>query len=321
MRNRLAVLLFAFAAALVAAAGASASQLIDRDAKGAKLAVNAKGEAMVTYRKGSKLMRVLAWGAVDARQPSSGQPQVRFQKDYSGGWGKYRRLYWREFANTCRPYDGPNLPWFVAGCKAADGSYWALQSWQTPLPDLGFAPWTPQLAAWELHLSHWTGPTAQLEVWTNWVYSGRFQSLFGRMTYDGQPVYGFGTTSLGAPTDGYGRLLYLDTHDSVYGDGWRRENSFVPHNPTGIFCYGFYSFDPAKGGYQHPAGQTAVRGPGTGDEYRITVNGPGVTPDVMWQGAGLHAFDPNNPSDVAYEQQQNSVLDSIVGVDNLCRKH
>jgi hypothetical protein len=321
MRTRLAVLLAALAAALAAAAGASASQLIDRDAKGASLAVNVKGEAMITYRKGSKLMRVLAWGAVDARQPASGQPQVRFQKDYAGGWGKYRRLYWREFANTCKPYDGPKLSWFVAGCKAQDGSYWALQSWQTPLPDLGFAPWTPQLAAWELHLSHWTGPLAQLEVWTNWVYSGRFQSLFGRMTYDGQPVYGFGTTSLGAPTDGYGRLLYLDTHDSGYGEGWRRENSFVPHNPTGMFCYGFYPFDPTKGGYQHPAGETAVRGPGTGDEYRITVNGPGVTPDVMWQGAGLHAFDPNNPADVSYEQQQNSVLDSIVGVDKLCRRH
>ncbi|HEY1370003.1 MAG TPA: hypothetical protein VGF23_22950 [Gaiellaceae bacterium] len=321
MGRSLAVLLAALVASLAAVGDASASQLIDRDAKDAHLAVNSRGEAMLTYRKGGKLVHVLAWGAVDARQPGSSLPQVKFQKDYAGGWGKYRRLYWREFGNTCRPYDGPKLAWFVAGCKAGDGSYWALQSWQTPLPDLGFTPWTPRLAARELHLSHWTGPTAQLEVWTNWVYSGRFQGLFGRVTYDGQPVYGLGTTNLGAPTDGYGRLLYLDTHDSVYGEGWRRENSFVPHNPTGVFCYGFYPFDPTKGGYQHPAGQTAVRGPGTGDEYRITINGPGVTPDVMWQGAGLHAFDQSSPADVAYEQQQNAVLDSVVGVDKLCRRH
>jgi hypothetical protein len=47
----------------------------------------------------------------------------------------------------------------------------------------------------------------------------------------------------------------------VYGAGWKRENSFVPHNPTGAFCYGFYSFDPTKGGYRHPPGRTACRGP------------------------------------------------------------
>ncbi len=36
--------------ALVFAAPAGASQLLDRDATGVKLAVNAKGQALVTYR-------------------------------------------------------------------------------------------------------------------------------------------------------------------------------------------------------------------------------------------------------------------------------
>ena len=168
----------------------------------------------------------------------------------------------------------------VAACRAADGSYWAAQSWPQPLPDLGFTPWTPALAANWLEVSHWTGDLAKLEVQSGWVYSGRFQSLFGRETYGGTGVYGFGTTNVGAPTDNFGRLIYLDTHNSAYGAGWRRENSFVPHNPTGVFCYGFYTFDPTKGGYQHPPGQTAVRGPGLGDQYRLTASGPGVTPNV-----------------------------------------
>ena len=153
------------------------------------------------------------------------------------------------------------------------------------------------------------------------MYGGRFQQVFGRMTYGGSPVYGYGTTRYGAPTDGYGRLLYLDTFNSAYGKGWRRENSFVAHNPTGVFCYGFYPFDPTKSGYVHPPGQTAVRGPGNGEKYRITVEGPGVTPDVMWVGAGLHDYNARNPSDVNYEQQQNAELDRIIGVDKLCRQH
>jgi hypothetical protein len=55
--------------------------------------------------------------------------------------------------------------------------------------------------------------------------------------------------------------------------------------------------------------------------YRITVEGPGVTPDVMWQGAGLHAFNRNNPSDVSLENQMNSTLDAIRGSWTKCRKH
>ena len=315
---------FALAAVLAAAAlpsVASASQLIDRNATGVRLAVNRKGEAMITYRAAGRLRRVLVWGAINARFPSPDFRQVKLKKDYAGGWGKYRKLYWRGFRSSCRPYDGPQLAWFVTGCKAADGSYWALQSWQAPLPDLGFAPWLPEQRAWELHVSHWTGPLAQVEVHTDWIYGGRFHDLFGRLTYRGVPVHGYRTTGYGAPLDGYGRLLYLDTFDSAYGRGWRRENSFVAHNPTGMFCYGFYPFNPTKSGYVHPPGQTAVRGPGNGARYRITVEGPGLTPDVTWTGAGLHDYDSKNPADVAYEHQENALLDSMVGVDRQCRQH
>ena len=324
--SRRSVVLFALAAALVSAAlpaAAEASQLIDRNATNVKIAVSREGRALLTYRARGKTHHVLAWGAINALHPNTTRPQVEFKLDYAGGWGRFRRDYSRTFKNACRPYDGPRLAWLVTACKAPDGSYWALQTWQVPLPNLGFTPWTPQLSAWELHLSHWKGPLAKLEVWTDWVYSGRFHHLFGRLSYMGQPVHGYGTTRYGAPTDRYGRLLYLDTYNAPrYGGGWRRENSFVAHKPTGVFCYGFYTFNPFTGGYiAPPSWRSGLRGPGNGERYRITANGPGVTPDVMWTGNGLGDYDRTNPQHVAYEREMNAVQDSILNGDKLCRTH
>jgi hypothetical protein len=319
MRFWIAIAVVAAAASLTGAA--SASQLIDRNARGVRLAVDTKGEALLTYSARGGTQHVLVWGATNARQPTSGKPQVRFSKDYSGGWGKYHTAYWQAFRNACRKYTGPALAYLVTACAAPDGSFWAVQAWQTPLPDLGMTPWLPVQHAWELHLSHWSGPIARLEGWTDWVYDGRYHEVFGRVTYDGKPVYGFRATRTGAPTDGYGRLIYLDTYNSRYGRGWRRENSFLAHNPTGIFCYGFYKFDPTRG-YPHPAGYPSTpRGPGNGEKYRLTVSGPGVTPDVSITIPGLHDFNPNSQADVTYERQRDALLWSMLGPDKGCRHH
>jgi hypothetical protein len=291
-----------FTAALFALAGAGsvqASAIIDRNAQHVRLAVDGNGQALISYEAHGQDLHVRAWGAINARQPTSAVAQVRFRKDYSG-------RSWTSFKNTCRAYDGPRLAFQVAACAASDGSYWALQSWRRTLPNFDGRTHSG-LGKWELHLSHWSGPIATLEAWTDWVYGGRYHHLFGRLTYDGKPVYGFTATRVGSPTDGYGRNIYVDTFDSRYGKGWRRENAFLAHRPTGVFCYGFYRFSP--------------RGPGNGSKYRLNAIGPGVTPDVSITVPGLHDFDRNNPADVAYEQRQNALLDSIVGVDKKCRVH
>src|SRR4051794_30525389 len=83
------MLVFAVMVAAIAAPFAGASQLIDRNAVGVKLSVNAKGEALLTYTKGGKVKRVLAWGAVDAVSPTDDAPQTELKLDYAGGWGKY----------------------------------------------------------------------------------------------------------------------------------------------------------------------------------------------------------------------------------------
>lgn len=277
-------------AVALAAPTARASQLIDRNATDIHLATNRNGEALVTYRAGGKLKRVLAWGAVNALAPSRGRRQVAFNLDYSGGYGKYRRDYWKTFNNVCQSYDGPPLAWPVTACKSTDGSYWALQAWQRMLPNYGLAPKAAQ-AAWELRLSHWTGPLPQLTVATDWAYR-RYDHLFGTLTYAGTPVYGFHSTAAGEPLDTFGRNIYVDTFDSAYGHGWKRENSFLTHTTTGAFCYGFFPH----------AGRV-----GAGTAYRATVIGPGVTPDPMWQGPAPGLYDA--AADAAANEQIQSLGD------------
>ena len=267
--------LLALVLAAVLVSSADASQLVDRNAKNVRLEVNARGEALLTYTAGGKVKHVLAWGAVNAIAPTRSRPQVALKLDYAGGWGKYRSAYWQTFRNACRPYDGPKLAWYVTGCTAPDGSYWALQAWQRMLPNYGVAPSAAQSAS-ELRLSHWTGPLAVLQVSTDWSWH-RWDHLYGTFTYDGSPVYGFRATPGGSPLDSFGRNVYVDTFDSPYGTGWRRENSFLTHSGTGVFCY---SVNPHG---SHPAG--------TGSKYRATVEGPGVTPDVMWEGLAPGPYD------------------------------
>ena len=115
------------------------------------------------------------------------------------------------------------------------------------LPNYGGDP-NAQQASWELRLSHWTGELPVLTIDTDWAWH-QWDHLYGTFTYAGQPVYGFKSTPGGNPLDTFGRNIYVDTFDSAYGDGWKRENSFLAHSGTGVFCY---SFNPHG---SHPTGK------------------------------------------------------------------
>jgi hypothetical protein len=302
---RRAVLLLAVLAAACCASAAHASEIVARNATGISLKVDKNGYALVSYRSGGQLKRALMWGAVNAATPKPGGKQVAFKRDFSGGWGTFRRKFWETMKDTCRPYDGPPLAWAVTACKAADGSYWALQSWQRMLPDLGETPWKAEQSVWELHLSHWTGDLPQLQIDLDWSYAGRFHHLFGTYTYAGSGVFGFKSTSTGVPLDDFGRNVYVDTFDSAYGPGWKRENSFLAHAGGGSFCYGFYPHPPYAG---YPQGD---RPAGNGTRYRATVIGPGVVPDVMWTGTGLPAYDRSDAELVQLESDMNALQLSL----------
>jgi hypothetical protein len=298
MIRGLVVSLVAMAAFLAAAQPADASYILARNARDVSLKVNGKGMALVQFRApAGGRVHVLAWGAVNR--------QLKFRLDYSGGWKSLGRPVWRNFRDASRRYDGPPLPWLRIARKAPDGSYWALQAWQRMLPNWGHTPWKPYQRVWELHLSHWKGAPAKLDIWLNWSYNGRFHHLFGRYTYQGRPVHGFGATSTGIPTDPYGRNVYVDTYNSAYGAGWKRENSFLTHRPNGNFCYGFYPHKSAYDGSMRPAGD--------GQRYRATVQGPGVSPDVGWGPVpGLPDYDAGNPEHVRHEQAMNALMHTFM---------
>src|SRR5205814_9545460 len=116
------VVVAGLAVAWAAAGPAAASQPIDRSARNVQLAVDAKDRGLLTYTAGGKLKHVLLVPVgLNALPPVKATSQVHAKIDYSGGWGFFRKLVWKHFVNVCRPYDGPKLVLFVAGCKAPDG--------------------------------------------------------------------------------------------------------------------------------------------------------------------------------------------------------
>ena len=116
--------------------------------------------------------------------------------------------------------------------------------------------------------------------------------MFGSYTYLGVGIHGFGSTSRGAPTDGYGRLVYIDTHNSGYGAGWRRDSAILVHGAERDVLSRLRADEPLRRRLppSPPNTPNRKRGPSKGDMYRITVTGPGATPDLLWQGPGLHKY-------------------------------
>jgi hypothetical protein len=301
-------------AVLVLAPAAHASDRIGLNASNVRLAVSRDGaRALVTFRAQGRTRHVLAWGAVNALPPSETVSQVRFKIDWTGGWETYGRTVWQTFGNACRPYDGPWLAGLLAACQAPDGSYWAVQQWQPNLPHRGLAPYRQEQIDWELDLSHWSGPIAELELHADWAFGGEAHNLFGRLTYGGVPVHGFHTVKgSGGPADRYGRSLYIDTLDSAYGAGWKRETSIVFRNPTGVFCYSFWPTHDASlpGSPARPAGH--------GKAYRLWVQGPGVTPNLLGEVRDPGRWDPGNAAKVQYEAEMKALQLQLSQGDGFC---
>lgn len=308
---RLRLLLAVVAAAVCLPGAAAASQILgDLDVRNPTLKVDDGGTALVQYTTKAGLQRrVLVRGAVDAlpHPTETAAVQQSFQLDYSGGWkSRGNANFWRTLKNGCRPYDGPALPYFVAGCKAPDGSYWALQAWQRNLPMRGFEPWTDKQRGVELHVSHWSGELPQLEIHRRWTYSHAQRGFFGRLLYRGQPVFGTRTPSA-VVRDPFARNIYIGVYNSDYGPGWRHDTAIVTHRGNGGFCYTFVPQAPPAG---YPS--TTPNGWGLGERYAVSAMGPGVTPVVRWEGPQLGRFDPVLQADAT------RLFDALLGNDLHC---
>ena len=233
-----------------------------------------------------------------------------FGFDYAGGWGKYRKAgYWKSVTNACGRYTGQSLPYLVTACTAPDGSHWALQSWQRLQPLLGFEPWLPKHTAWEFHLSHWSTELPKLELYSHWTYGGQWQGVFGRLTYLGKPVHGFGSNNVGNPKDRYGRNVYLDTFDSAYGPGWKREAGILVHRPSGTFCHSFVP-QPGFPGYPRPG--ASASGPG----IEVQGDGDGARSDAGHPG-GDPRSDGHRPRHIV---ELRDVWDSVMQGDTICER-
>jgi hypothetical protein len=287
VHTRILGLLCACLLALVLPGLASAAEIVDRSVASPELSINNRNVALVTYSVRGVKRHVLYWGAVNWADA--------FKRDYSGGW-KSKVADYQRFSNVCKPYTGPELAFVVAACDAPDGSHWALQQWSRLWRNYG-----GDKAPAELYISHWRGNTADLSIKTDYSYHGKHQHLWGDLTFHHKPVYGLKHTLQGVPTDKQGRNIYVDF---LKGPTWRRVNSFLTHPRTAGFCYTFAN---------HPGSSPAWDGQGTGDAYRATAIGPGVSPIVQTH------FAPPLPYDTSTDDAANAEQKQLLGHDPRCR--
>ena len=240
-----------------------------------------RAEARLRRRLGQVLRerpgREGAPGASTSGSSGAGSPTSARRPSSSSRPSRRSRATTRRasFGGSCPKYAGPALAWFVTACTAPDGSHWAVQRWQRALPNYGLAPNATQ-SVWELRLSHWTTDLPVLTITMDWSWH-RWDHLFGTYTYRGQPVYGFHSTPTGQPLD-----ASAATSTST--------RSTRPTAPAGS-ARTASSRTGAPASSATASTRTAPARPATASKYRATIQGPGVTPDVMWEGVPLGAYD------------------------------
>ncbi len=299
----LIILLIISVIGMIAAVPSHASELVDRNATRSRIQVNNRGIALVTYRARGSRHHVLYWGAVNANR--SRPSTLEFSHDRSGGWSS-GVADWQHFDNTCKPYSGPTLPYVVAACTAHDGSHWVLQKWARLTPNYGGNPGTYRIR--ELRLSHFTGHAAVLKVTPNWSWHGQYMHIVATLTYRGKPWYAVKFTSSGAVTDKIGRNVTIDSYNSDMGSGWRRVNAILTHRPSGQMCFGFTPKNTGSG--MSGSGYSSV------NRYRLTVPGPGVSPDIQRVFSGVKLEDYTVDADAIVNDYIRSLIGTWTGPHN-----
>ena len=165
----------------------------------------------------------------------------------------------------------------------------------------------------DVRLSHWRGPVADLEVYTDWSRYGpsktiKWPHLFGTYSWQGNPIAVGLATPGGVPLDNLGRNLYLDSLNPDYGypagsRTWRRVNGLMANRPHGQFCF---EIGPKRSATV-ALGRTHA-GISSANRYRITTPGPGVTPDIRRIFAG-----PPSPYDPYWQLEMNALQRQVVG--------
>jgi hypothetical protein len=172
MPTPLTALLLLTLLACVAAAPADAALKVDSGATGAKLVVDARGHAQVSWTSAGTRRTAVITGS-----------SVR----YGGGIG----------ASTGVRVT-PTVPFALAQIRLPDGTQFALQQLQRT-GQFG------KLGPSELYLARWRGDPTELTL------TREGQRICGTVTYHGAAVYGTVHTRSGNPLDALGRNVYLDS--------------------------------------------------------------------------------------------------------------
>ena len=128
---------------------------------------------------------VLVDGRTERPAAVAARPQVEFAATTPAA---ARRVARRRRVRVPRAAAGPTtvpaLAMLVAACKAPDGSYWALPALAARSSRCAASRRSDRARSGRsCTSSHWTGPLPELEVSPNWTYGGRWQGLFGRLSY------------------------------------------------------------------------------------------------------------------------------------------
>ena len=243
-----------------------------------------RGDALVGYRSATAEADGARLGRRERPTAVAGVPQVEFEVDDTGG----RETRWRRVTRVPQRLPAVRRPaarHVVTGCKAPDGSYWALQRWQRLAADARRRPVAAGHTAVELHLSHWTGPLparglAELDV--RRPLAGPLRTA----DVSGEPVHGFRTPSrpVATPTR---RSSTSTRFNSPYGPGWKPDTG--DRAPTSGTAPSVTASSPQA----LPPGLSVAGGAraGNGERHRVT-HGPGRHAD---RGSGRMPARPLRP--------------------------
>ena len=275
------------AALVLAPAAAASTPLGDLAVHDLRLQVNANGKALLTYRReDGRIRNVLVWGAINARPPSTDGAAGRLPVRLLGRAREprpLRRAAVREPLRAVRRAAPPVPRHRLQGARRdlLGGAGVAAAAADARASRRGCRSRESSSSTSRTG----RGRSRELEVSQNWTYGGHWQGLFGRLTYAASPC----TASTRR------RRRSAATATRATSTSTRTTRPTAPAGATtqakcctsgnGAFCYSFVPQVPPPG---YP-GSRAPRGPAIGDAHRVTVMGPGVTPDVQWEGPPLGA--------------------------------
>ena len=208
---------------------------------------NAQGRALICSGPRDSRDSLLAWGAIDARAPTQAQAQVAFNLQYGGPIG----------ANL-RGVQGPPLPGASPHARRRPATTGRSR------PGSGCcrttaSPSSGDRRASELRLSHWSGPIARAEVWTDWSYRSSTTSTGGFTYREAGSSASRSTVRRSARTRTV--ASFVDTLGALPGPVEAREQLSWRPQADRRLCYGFYP----HGGQSRRQRQAL---PGDGDRPR-----------------------------------------------------